>query len=283
MSRTQRAFRPAVVGLEDRIALSTGVGFAQSGRDPQSLAAISGPSTVPVVGADEPFVSANDWMAQHRQYVARARQGGNPVVVLGDSISFLWGDPHRKVPRDEVLKPVGTTAWRATLGADRAANFGIVGDSTQNLLWRVEHGELAGHPKVAVVLIGINNVLLGDTADETAAGIAAVVQAVRAASPTTHVLLLGVLPPFSDPNDPLRVVVRAVNSRIAGLADGQVTYLDVGPAFVNPDGTNKFGLIGAGGIHPTVQGYDTLSATLQPVIASLLAQPHAAGRHARAR
>lgn len=281
MSRARRAFRPAVVGLEDRTALSTGIGPVGNGGDPQSLAAISGPTTVAVVGTTDPFVSASDWMSLQRQYAARARRGGNPVVFLGDSITFLWGDPHRQEPKDEILKALGTAAWDATMAADRAANFGIVGDGAQNLLWRVEHGELAGHPRVAVILIGINNVLHGATAGETAAGIAAVVQAARAASPTTHVLLLGVLPPLSDPNSAWRVNVRAVNAQIANLAGNKVTYLDVGPAFLNPDGTFKPGLFGAAGVHPTEAGYNVLSATLQPVIQSLLAQPSGAGRHGR--
>jgi len=268
--RSRRAFRPAVAGLESRVVLDQGVGAELIPAAAAASVAAAGSATVPAPGAGSPFLSADDWMALHQEYAARARRGGDAVVALGDSLTYLWGDPRRKTVPDTPLLPVGTAAWNATLRTDRAANFGVIGDETQNLLWRVQNGELAGRPRVAVVLIGVNDLLGGKSAGETADGIAAVVQAIREASPTTRVLLLGVLPPVSDPNAPLRVATRAVNAKIAGLAGDGVTFFDAGAAFLNPDGTFRPGLVQTPTVHLTAQGYQVLSAAVQPIIRSLL-------------
>jgi beta-glucosidase len=135
---------------------------------------------------------------------------------------------------------------------------------------------------VAVVLIGVNNLLQGDTPEETAAGVAAVVGAIRAVSPTTRVLLLGLVPSGFPPNAPLRVEARQVNAEIAGLGlaqggpgwRGMVTFLDPSPAFLGPDGSVLPGLIQSDNhIHPTAQGYLALAQEVQPVLRQLLAAP----------
>ena len=55
--------------------------------------------------------------------------------------------------------------WVAGLGSRRraagAADFGVGSDQTQNVLWRLLNGELGGHPKVAVVMIGTNDLGYG--------------------------------------------------------------------------------------------------------------------------
>jgi lysophospholipase L1-like esterase len=261
--RRSRAFRPdLLISLEDRTALSQGVGPALvSAPTPISI------STTPTPG--NTALSASDWMSLHDQYVARARRGHEPVVVLGDSITYFWGDPHVKVLPD-LVPPWGTPAWQASMAPLRASGFGAMGDETENLLWRVENGELRGRPRVAVVLIGLNNLLQGQTPEETAAGTAAVVGAIRTASPTTRVLLLGLLPTGPAFGAPLRAEIRAVNAEIAGLAGGMVTYLDAGSAFVQADGTVTPGLVQDVTVHPTLAGYQALSAEVAPAIQSLL-------------
>lgn len=53
----------------------------------------------------------------------------------------------------------------------KAANFGIGGDRTQHVLWRITEGkELEGiNPKVAVMMIGTNNTG-NNTAEDIAKG-----------------------------------------------------------------------------------------------------------------
>lgn len=265
--RSKRSYRAAVVGLEERPVLAGRWGVAAEA----VVAAAATGTTVPVPVSLAPGAY---WKAQHNEYVARARHGGDAVVVLGDSLTYMWGDPRRRLSDpNPAFTPTGTDSWAATFAGRRAANFGIVGDKAQNLLWRVENGEIAGRPKVAVVLIGTNNVLHGDSTDAIAAGVAAVVGAIRKGSPRTRVLLLGILPPSPNPNDSARVVTREVNARLAWLAGGMVTYLDPGPAFLNPDGTARDELFLSRTDHLTAQGYAVLSSEVGPAVQALLPGP----------
>ena len=257
----RRAFKPGLTRLEEKALLS--LATAPAIVPPAAI-------TTPAPGNGNFYLDASSWMSLHDEYAARAKHGGNAVVFLGDSMVYLWGDPQRK-PRPDQLGPLGTGSWNRVIAPLHPANFGVIGDDTQDLLWRVQHGELAGRPKVAVVLVGINDLVEGHTPEETAAAITADVQAIRAASPNTRVLLLGLLPPVSDPSNPYRVDVSQVNTLISSLAGdwGKVTYLDPGSAFVEPDGTLIPGLIQTTSFHPTEQGYDILSQAIQGPLRSL--------------
>lgn len=144
-------------------------------------------------------------------------------------------------------------------------------DLAQDLIWRVENGEMAGHPGVAVVEVGTNNLGAGDSVDDTVTAIAGVVRAVEAASPTTKVLLLGLLPRGASPSDPLRAEVTAVNARISGLADGgRVRYLDLGPAVTLPGRAIAPNFLRPDDVHPDARGYALLTRAIVPTLASML-------------
>src|SRR5207237_9418968 len=105
----------------------------------------------------------------------------------------------------------------------KPANFGISGDRTQHVLWRINNGELDGiKPKVTVIMIGTNN-MGSDSADAIAQGIENIVKVVREKT-GSKVLLLGIFPRGADPADPkvkdLRAKIETVNARIAKLDDG---------------------------------------------------------------
>ncbi len=127
--------------------------------------------------------------------------------------------------------------WKRFHGPRHAANFGIGGDRTQHVFWRIENGEIDGiHPRVAVLMIGTNNVG-SNSADEIAAGVTAIVHELRKRLPETKVLLLGVFPRGARP-DATRKKLGEVNRQICRLDDGtNVSYLDIGKTFLNPDRT----------------------------------------------
>jgi lysophospholipase L1-like esterase len=199
----------------------------------------------------------------HSANVAMADSGGaSNVVFFGDSIMARWHN---------VSYP-GLAVWNAEIAPLSVADFGVDGDRTQNLIWRMQNGELDGQPKVAVVLIGTNNLLnaAGDESpDETVAGITAVVQTIRNLSPQTKVLLLGLLP-RSTPGDPVRGEVQQVNGQIAGLQDGtNVFYGDLGSLFLGPDGSIPTDLL-PDGIHPSLEGYQLMADYLVGPLSVLL-------------
>lgn len=163
------------------------------------------------------------FLKTHEGYVAIAKAGGVDVLFLGDSITAGWRGAKE--------------VWDKSFGAYKTANFGIGGDRTQHVLWRITNGELDGiKPKVVVLMIGTNN-SGSDDADGIAKGVTAIVKAIHAKSPATKVLLLAVFPRGEKPN-PQREKLAKVNTTIAKLHDGKgVHYLDIGAKFLKDDGT----------------------------------------------
>ncbi len=130
------------------------------------------------------------WRARFEATLERTRTKPVDLVWLGDSIVAQF---QRRSPDPSFdYRPI----WNAFYEPRRGANFGFSGDTTQNLLWRVENGQVDGiRPRLAIVLIGANNLSVPRwSAPDTLAGIEAVVAALRQRLPQTAVLLLGVLP-----------------------------------------------------------------------------------------
>ena len=180
---------------------------------------VAAPKLGPDGGPNAGFIKA------HESFVATAREGKAELLFLGDSITAGWG-------RQKEI-------WDKAFGAYKPANFGIGGDRTQHVLWRIENGELEGiKPKVAVIMIGTNN-SGSDPAEGIAKGVTKIVETVRAKSPKTKVLLLAVFPRGEKPaNNPGREKLAQVNSIIAKLADGKhVFFLDIGSKFMESDGS----------------------------------------------
>jgi lysophospholipase L1-like esterase len=243
--REPRRFRPIVMDLlEDRILPSPigGAGVLST--------------VIPLERLDRYAV------VRHQEDLMRAQRGDAQVIFLGDSITDLWGDTGRS--------GVGEAVWMQKIAPMGAANFGVSGDMTENVLWRIANGELAGQPRVVVLEIGINNLGHRDTVDQTAAGIAAVVSNIRVAAPSAQVLLMGMFPAGQGKGDPVTQEVASVNARIAGLADGvHIHYLDIGAAFLNPDGTVSRELL-PDGVHPSAAGYELwANAVVGPLMAML--------------
>ncbi|MBV9439604.1 MAG: GDSL family lipase [Candidatus Eremiobacteraeota bacterium] len=189
--------------------------------------------------------------------MARARKGGIDVVFLGDSIT-------------DFFDTTGSGVWDlriAPLG--NVADFGITGDRTQYLLWRVRNGELDGSgARVVVLMIGTNN-LAPTTPDAVARGVGAILDAIRAKLPQAIVVLNAILPRGAR-DDPLRAKLAAVNALIAPLADGRaVRWLDAGPEFVDETGALLPGLM-PDGLHPSARGYAVWTEMLRPALLDAL-------------
>ena len=88
-------------------------------------------------------------IAAHEQLLAKAKQGRIDVYFEGDSITRRWGATDY---------PRFLAQWKRHFYGRNAANFGWGGDTTQNILWRLQNGELNGvSPKVIVLQAGTNN------------------------------------------------------------------------------------------------------------------------------
>ena len=148
------------------------------------------------------------FISQREKFLAVAKEGETQVVFLGDSITAGWAGAGKEV-------------WAKSFGQWTPANFGIGGDRTQHVLWRIENGELEGiKPKAAVIMIGTNNTG-GDSAEDIAKGVTKIVETVRQKLPSTKILLLAVFPRGSKPDgklaNPGYEKIKQVNKIIAKL------------------------------------------------------------------
>lgn len=228
------------------------------------LAAVATAQEAGTNAAVKPAPRDKNWVKRHEKFVEMAKRGGIDVLFLGDSITDAWGgEGHGE-------RSAGNSVFKQEFVPLKAANFGIGGDQTQHVLWRLQNGELDGiQPKVIMLMIGTNN-SRANTAPEIAAGITAIVKEIHERSPLTKILLLGVFPRGEKPN-PTREKLKDVNRIIAKLDDGgkTVKYLDIGNRFVHPDGVISKDIM-PDFLHLTEQGYRLWADAVKRPIDELL-------------
>ena len=206
-----------------------------------------------------------DWAERHAACVALMKERKPEIVMLGDSITHFWGGEPVSGRR------TGTNEWNRLFAGRRVVNLGYGWDRTENVLWRLTHGEFDDvSPEVVVVMIGTNNMGL-NTPDEIAAGIEAICDELHRRSPKTRILLLGIFPRGAKP-DATRAKVSEVNERIAKL-DGKsgVTFLDIGGRFLEPDGSISKDVM-YDFLHPSAKGYAIWAEAMEPTLKRLLDQ-----------
>jgi len=181
--------------------------------------------------------------------------------MLGDSITERWQDRE------------GESVWRDRIAPLGVLNAGIDGDRTEHLLWRLDHGNLAGPaPQAVILLIGTNDLGHGRPPALAAEGIRADLLRLRARVPQTRILLLGLLPRERAPDAPLRREVGEVNRLVSTCGDGKsVVYADIGGVLLDPSGLLP-PAISPDQLHFTAAGYARLAPPLGGLIGKVLGQ-----------
>jgi lysophospholipase L1-like esterase len=223
-----------------------------------------------VAAADQPAprTDANSKQA-HEDLVAKARQGGIDLYFAGDSITRRWGS-------SDAAYADRLANWRANFFGWNAGDFGWGADRIENILWRIENGELDGvNPKVIVILAGTNNVGTQPADDEKIADITAGMKALlalcRAKAPAAKIILTAIFP--RNDNPAVLPTIRRLNENFAHFADGKtVRFLDVNDRLADKDGTLFPGMM-ADKLHPTVKGYQVWADGLKPILTELLGPP----------
>ena len=231
--------------------LTTSVCLAQ-GTNSQSVA-IKNPAIIPATRS-----SPTNWLARHDGFVKQAKAGGIDLLFMGDSITDNW-------------RSRGKAVWEKYYGPRHAANFGIGGDRTQHVLWRIENGELDGiDPKVIVLMIGTNN-SGSDSPDEISEAIETIVTVMHQKCPKSKILLLAVFPRNREKdNAEVMDTIHKVNERIAKLADGKmVTFLDINHVFLGPDGKVPKEIM-PDFLHPNEHGYQLWADAMEPTLDKML-------------
>lgn len=205
--------------------------------------------------------------AKHAANVALAEKGDIDLLFMGDSITDFW----RNVGPADVVNPprAGKAVFDKYYGAIKTANFGISGDTTQGVLYRLRDGEGQGfQPKAIMLMIGTNNAA-PCTSAEIAEGVGAVVMELRKDFPAAKILLLGIFP-RANPGDALRKTVLDVNPIIAKLHDGKnVFYLDIGAKFLDAEGMLTAEIM-PDKLHPTEKGYEIWAEAVKAPLADLM-------------
>jgi beta-glucosidase len=197
------------------------------------------------------------FMQMHEKFVQEAKKDDIDLLFLGDSITEGW------LTR-------GKSVWQKRyVDKYKVANFGIGGDRTQHVLWRIENGELEGiHPKVVVLMIGTNNAASNPPA-QIADGVKKIVHDIRDKT-GAKVLLLGVFPRGANNDDPKRKVDAEVNQIIKKLDDGtNVRYLEIWDQFLEPDGTLTREMM-PDLLHPHEKGYTIWADAMQPLLNEMM-------------
>jgi beta-glucosidase len=206
------------------------------------------------------------WPQRHEaklEEVRRLKVAGTPpeLVFIGDSITNGW-------------ETAGKPVWEANFAKYHALNLGYGGDHTENVLWRLQHGELDGfNAKVVTLMIGTNNT--GNRQEDpvtTAAGIRRVLDEILQRQPQAKVLLLAIFPRDKWPNANSRQINEAINKIIATYADGKrVFFLNINTALMNPDGTLSESIF-PDLLHPNEVGYDRWAKQITSTVERLMAR-----------
>jgi lysophospholipase L1-like esterase len=221
--------------------------------------------------ADRPVArtDANSRLA-HRQRVKTLKQGRIDVYFVGDSITRRW----RATDYPQLL-----AHWNKNFHGWNAANFGWGGDTIQNILWRLQNGELEGvQPRVIVLLAGTNNVgkapaSAAKVADITK-GVKALLATLRKKAPRATIIVMGILP-RNDGARPTAVMpsINRINANIAKLADGKaIRYLNINAKLADKDGKLFKGMT-ADRLHLSRKGYQVWADALKPLLTELLGPP----------
>ena len=208
---------------------------------------------------------------RHESFNEISKKGEAQLVFLGDSITHGW-------------ESKGKAVWAKHWAPLKAANFGIGGDRTEHVLWRLEHGNFDGlKPKSIVLMIGTNNTghqgrpmkenndeVYQCTPAQTAEGVKAILAKLKAKCPKAKILLLAIFPRGEKPEDKMRQQNEAANKILKTFADDKtVFFMDINAKFLEPDGTLSKEIM-PDLLHPNEKGYGIWADAIEGKVKELL-------------
>jgi lysophospholipase L1-like esterase len=229
------------------------------------VAGQAGPADQPASRTDQNSLTA------HAQLLDKAKKGGIDIYFEGDSITRRWGATDY---------PEFLANWKQNFFGWNAADFGWGADTIQNILWRLQNGELDNvHPKIIVLLAGTNNVgrtvpAGGDAAEvaDITRGLKAVLDLMQVKAPGATIVATAIFPR----NDNIAVMptINRINANLAKFADGKkIRYLNINDKLADKDGRLFDGMMNADKLHPAIKGYQVWADALKPIFTELLGPP----------
>ncbi|XP_046383935.1 platelet-activating factor acetylhydrolase IB subunit alpha1 [Ischnura elegans] len=195
------------------------------------------------------------WMSMHKRFLAETMEKEPEILFIGDSL---------------ITHLSHTNAWNRWFAPMHALCFGIGGDQTQHVLWRVQNGELEGiSPKIVVVLVGTNN--HGHNPEQIAEGILEIVKVIRQKQPQAQVVVCSLLPRGQFPNHLRERNIRVNQILKEGISDLSDCHLvDSSEGFVQPLDDSISHLDMYDYLHLTEAGYSKAFAPVNTILRRLL-------------
>ena len=206
-----------------------------------------------------------NWFDRHTKVLAMKDSIHPEIILIGDSNTSLWGG-----------EPALKSADTALFGPYRVLNLGFGSDRTQNVLWRLDHGEVdALHPKLVIINIGAGNTRETqhariNTSAEIVEGIKEICGRIRSKIPAANIVVMGVFSGENDPDSSRRVLINQINKQLEDFtAKNQLNFVDVGKKMHKNDGTILPGMM-LDFDHLSEKGYAVWSDGLRPIIQNVL-------------
>lgn len=167
--------------------------------------------------------------------------------------------------------------WAELFNNPDVKNRGISGDITMGVYDRLD-AILSGQPAKIFLLIGINDVARGTSADSIVQNIRLITETIMTKSPDTHLFLQSVLP-VNDSFDKFHghtsryKMVPEINDQLKKLAkEKNVTFIDLFTHFVNESGIKMDAKYTNDGLHLTGEGYLLWKEIVEPRISNKAGQ-----------
>lgn len=251
LTKIQRPFTLSTGG-EGQIALAN-IEFNPKGksnlscRSPQELA-----TTADTLNE---YWSVDWWMPRHKEKLAQAILGEAQLIMIGDSITHGWEND-------------GKVVWDKHFDDINTLNLGYGGDRTENVIWRLHHGELGStHPSLVVMMIGTNNTgHRMDPPKAIAAGVNVIVDELQQRIPQAKILLLEIFPRDAEVDSVMRLNNQVASDLIEEIAQKRgLMFANFNAAFLTADGSLTTEMM-PDLLHPKALGYEVWAKQLEPFI-----------------
>ncbi|WP_028974211.1 GDSL-type esterase/lipase family protein [Spirochaeta cellobiosiphila] len=185
---------------------------------------------------------------KHDYFLGLSQKENFDIVFFGDSLTRRWEDY--------------PDVWNKYWGTKKALNMGVGGDTLENMLWRIENGELQDlNPSLFILLMGTNNLPLQDN-DYIIQGIKYVVMSIHSSCPSARILLQGLYPRSKgEEGQDYMSRITIINEQLKLWSRDPVFYIDPGVNLLNPDATVDYDIM-PDGLHLNDKGYDKLAPQL---------------------
>lgn len=212
-----------------------------------------------------------EWYERHAAKLEEVKTKRADIVFIGDSITHFWNRENNV--------GFGAKVWDEYYGKRNVLNLGYGFDRTQNMLWRIENGELENQdPKVFVINAGTNQFSItpnydGDDSETAFAGVKLLIETLEQKYPRAEILVMAVFPRL--PEETTQKSIDGLNALLKEYLTGRnkdsLKFIDITKAMRNPDGSFNPAIYVDGACHPNNAGYRIWAEALEPEIRRILA------------